>query len=140
MLVKGPPGVFPALNELTNDFTHDDVIKWEHFSRYWLFVRGIHRSLVTGHRWRGALMFSLICAWINGSVINREAGDLRRHRSHYNVIVMNYHLSRHQVTTYAPSRHIISRKGLLLDFYPETHFIKGESLSIPAVQMSAFNQ
>ena len=23
---------------------HDDVIKWEHFPRYWPFVRGIHRS------------------------------------------------------------------------------------------------
>ena len=33
-------------------------------------------------------MFSLICAWINGWVNNREAGDLRRHRAHYDVIVM----------------------------------------------------
>ena len=32
--------------------------------------------------WRGALMFSLICAWINGWINNREAGDLRRHRTH----------------------------------------------------------
>ena len=39
-------------------------------------------------KWRGALMFYLICAWINGWVNNREAGDLRRHRSHYDVIVM----------------------------------------------------
>ena len=22
---------------------HDDVIKWKHFLRYWLFVQGIHR-------------------------------------------------------------------------------------------------
>ena len=36
-----------------------------------------------------ALMFSLICAWINGWVNNREAGDLRRHRAHYDVIVMH---------------------------------------------------
>ena len=28
------------------------------------------------------------CAWINGWVNNREAGDLRRHRAHYDVIVM----------------------------------------------------
>ena len=35
-----------------------------------------------------ALMFSLICAWINGWVNNREAGDLRRHCAHYDVIVM----------------------------------------------------
>ena len=39
-------------------------------------------------QWRGALMFSLICAWINGWVNNGEAGDLRCHRAHYDVIVM----------------------------------------------------
>ena len=33
-------------------------------------------------------MFSLICVWINGWVNNREAGDLRRYRAHYDVIVM----------------------------------------------------
>ena len=33
-------------------------------------------------------MFSLICVWINGSVNNREAGDLRRYSGHYDVIVM----------------------------------------------------
>ena len=33
-------------------------------------------------------MFSLICAWINGWVNNCEAGDLRRHRDHYDVNVM----------------------------------------------------
>ena len=33
-------------------------------------------------------MFSLICVWINGWVNNREAGDLRRYRTHYDVIVM----------------------------------------------------
>ena len=31
---------------------------------------------------------SLICVWINGWVNNREAGDLRRYRAHYDVIVM----------------------------------------------------
>ena len=44
---------------------HDDVIKWKHFPRYWPFVRGIHRSPGNSpHKgqWRGALMFSLICA------------------------------------------------------------------------------
>ena len=33
-------------------------------------------------------MFSLICVWTNGSENNREAGDLRRYRAHYDVIVM----------------------------------------------------
>ena len=39
-------------------------------------------------RWRGALMFSLVYAWMHDWVNNREAGDLRRHRGHYDVIVM----------------------------------------------------
>ena len=39
-------------------------------------------------QWRGALMFSLICTRINGWVNNGEAGDLIRHRAHYDVIVM----------------------------------------------------
>ena len=39
-------------------------------------------------QWRGALMFSLICTWINAWVNNREAGDLRRHRAHYGVTMM----------------------------------------------------
>ena len=38
-------------------------------------------------QWRGALMFSLICVWINGWVNNRDAGDLRRYRTLYNVTV-----------------------------------------------------
>ena len=39
---------------------------------------------------RGALMFSLICVGINGWVNNCEAGDLRRYRAHYDIIVMEY--------------------------------------------------
>ena len=41
-------------------------------------------------QWRGALMFSLICARINGWVNNGEAGHLRRHRAHYDVTVMSW--------------------------------------------------
>ena len=70
---------------------HDDVIKWKQFPRYWPFVWGIHRSPVNSpHKgqWCGVLMFSLICAWVNGWVNNREAGDLRSHRAHYEVTVM----------------------------------------------------
>ena len=70
---------------------HDDVIKWKHFPRNWPFVRGIHRSPVNSpHKgqWRGALMFSLICVWINDWVHNREAGDLRRYLANYDVIAM----------------------------------------------------
>ena len=71
---------------------HDDVIKWKYFPRYWPFVREIHRSPVNfPHKgqWRGALMFTLICAQMNGWVNNGEAGDLRRYLAHYDVIVMH---------------------------------------------------
>ena len=74
-----------------HELLHDDVIKWKHFPRYWPFVRGILRSPVKSPhkgKWRGALMFSLICAWINGWVNNGEAGNLGRHRKHYEVTVM----------------------------------------------------
>ena len=44
-------------------FLHDDVIKWNHFTRYWPFVRGIHRSPVESphkDQRRGAVKLSLI--------------------------------------------------------------------------------
>ena len=62
---------------------------WRHqmetFSRYGRWpVNSPHK----GH-WRGALMFSLICAWTNGWLNDRNPGDLRRHRAHYDVTVMS---------------------------------------------------
>ena len=75
---------------------HETFVAWwrhqmEIFSALLTLCVGIHRSPVNSPhvgQSRGALMFSLICAWINGWVNNREAGDLRRYRTHYDVIVM----------------------------------------------------
>ena len=69
---------------------HEDVIKWKYFPRNWSFVRGVHRSPVTSPnkgQWRGALMFSLICAWKSG--LETPWDGLRRHRAHYDVRVMS---------------------------------------------------
>ena len=76
---------------MLHPLTHDGVIKWKHFF-------GVTDPLCgefTGHRWipptkprRGALMFSLICAWTNG-VSSQDAGDLRRHHAHYDVTVLD---------------------------------------------------
>ena len=88
IFVKTVPKFVPS--EL-NVILHDGVIKWKQFPRHWPFVRGIHRSpVISPHKgqWRGALMFSLICAWVNAWVNNCGAGDLRRHRAHYDAIVM----------------------------------------------------
>ena len=41
-------------------WSHDNVIKWKHFPRYWLCVRGIHRLPVNSpHKgqWRGVWYF-----------------------------------------------------------------------------------
>ena len=87
----------------TSSHVHADVIKWNHFPRYWPFVRGVHRSPVnTPHKgqWRRAVMFSLICVWINDWVNNPEAGDLRRYRAHYDVIAM------------PTSTHLINENGI----------------------------
>ena len=84
-----------------------------HFPRYWPFVRGIHRSPVNSpHKgqWRGAFMFSLICAWINRWVNNREAGDLRRYPAHYEVIVMCFG----STPTVSTSAKAVIRKKLCL--------------------------
>ena len=89
-MITGPERTVELASMLIAVDFHDDVIKWKHFPRYWPFVWGIHRSpVISLHKgqWRGALMFSLICAWINAGVNNREARVLRRHRAHYDVIV-----------------------------------------------------
>ena len=86
-----------SLSSWTSSFKDVPEFTWwrhqmENFLRYWPFVLGIHRSPVNSpHKgqWRGALMIPLICVWINAWVNNRVAGDLRRHRAHYDVIVMN---------------------------------------------------
>ena len=81
----------PNQNKAVGVPHHDDVIKWKHFPRYRPFVRGIQRSPVNSpHKgqWRRALVFSMICARINGWVNNGEAGDLRRNHAHYDVTVM----------------------------------------------------
>ena len=76
-----------------------NVIKLKQFPLNWPFVRAIDQSRwIPPHKgqWRGALVFSLICVWINGWVNNLEADDLRRHRGHYDVIVMWCGLCRNQ--------------------------------------------
>ena len=102
-----------------NEINMNCVISWwrhqmEKFPRYWPFVRGSHWPLVNSPdrgQWRGALMFSLIHAWINDWVNDREAGDLRRHGAHYNVSIMcvpsckHHHYGEYHVSS-QPQYHI----------------------------------
>ena len=68
---------------------------WRHqmetFSALLTFCAG--NSPVTGEfphkgQWRGALMFSLICAWSKSWANNGDASDLRRHRAHCDTIAI----------------------------------------------------
>ena len=63
----------------------------ETFSVLLAIGAGNHQSPVnSSHKgqWRGALVCSLICVWINGCVNNREAGYVRRYGAHYDITVM----------------------------------------------------
>ena len=98
---------------------HDDIIKWKHIPRYWPFVLGIHWSPVNSphkSQWRGALMFSLICTWLNCWVNNREAGDLRCHHTHYDIIVM-------EVT-------VMDNMGKIIQFPTTTKYNKAQTMCI----------
>ena len=61
--------IFRVIGPLCGEFT----------GRRWIHRKG---------QWRGALMFSLIFAWINGWANNSKAGDLRRLRTHYDITTM----------------------------------------------------
>ena len=69
---------------------------WRHLIETFSALLAICAGEFTSHRWSPRTKASdaqlwccyLICAWINGLVNNHEAGDLRRHSSHYDVTVM----------------------------------------------------
>ena len=74
----------------------------------------IHRSTVSSphkDQWRGALMFSFICVWINSWVNNCEAGDLRRYRAHDDVIVMQDIYS-YDINTVIPEYSKVISRGI----------------------------
>ena len=74
-----PVGQFEVLTLLTHTWWRHQM---ETFSALLALCAGNSPVPVNSpHKgqWRGALMFSLICVWINGWVNHREAGDLRRY-------------------------------------------------------------
>ena len=76
----------------------------------------------TDHQWiPRILMLSLICIWINGWEINGEAGDLRRHRPHYDVIVV---CTQPQSSPWVPQisqRMVMSRLPLIMSWFNWFH-------------------
>ena len=70
MMTSSNGNIFRVTGHLCGDFTGP---------------RWIPRTKVSDAELR---LFSLIFVWINGWINNREAGDLRRYRAHYDVTVM----------------------------------------------------
>ena len=98
--------------------TRDDVIKWRHFPRSWPYVQGIHRSPVNStHKgqWRGVLIFSSIYAWTNGWVSNGDAGGLKRHRAHYDVMLNSWAATK-------PTNTLGARKSCWFSHFFLTHW------------------
>ena len=76
---------------LWNTFVH--MSWWRHLMETYsaLLAIGARNSPMNfPHKgqWRGALILSLICAWLNGRVINREVGDLIHYHAHCDIIIM----------------------------------------------------
>ena len=120
----------------------------ETFSALLAICAGNHRSPVNSPnkgQWRGALMFSLICAWINGWINNREAGDLRRYCAHYDVTVMIIYVFNHifsitranntliHITDVSPN---LCHKGLIDDSFFMFHLMAFSHNSIVAFEPS----
>ena len=73
---------------LQNIFSHDDVIKWKHFPRYWPFVRGIHRW-IPRTRASDAELWCFFDLYLNKRLSKQSWGwwfetPLRPLRCHYN--------------------------------------------------------
>ena len=65
-------------------------------------------------------MFSLMYAWINDWVNNRDAGDLRHHRAHYDVIVMWLHRTNESLSS--ASAKSVSRKVQNISYISHSRF------------------
>ena len=119
-----------------------DVIKWKHFPRYWPFVWGIRRSPVNSpHKgqWRGALMFSLICAWTKSWVNTRDAGNLRRYRAYYDVNVMKSTSTKPQQNTTEIANRVQSSRNILYKLAVNYRY-QSEASVVITVIINAQNQ
>ena len=80
-----------------NIFRVTSALWWDSTGHQW-----IHKG-----QWREVFMFSLVCAWSIVSANNRDTGDKRRHRTHYDVIVW-----RHQTITWTTVGYKTLQKGI----------------------------
>ena len=69
-------------------------------------------------QWRGALIFSLICSWINGWANNRDAGDLRRLRFNYDVTVIEVKLIKYPFVAAHHRLRGSNQRGIIMLWHP----------------------
>ena len=90
-----------AMRYLTTSFLaasskHDDVIKWNHFPRYWAFVR--ESPVTAGFPSQRLVTRSFEVFFdlhLNKRLCNRDTSDLRRPSAHYDVTVLNLYPLNH---------------------------------------------
>ena len=83
---------FSCIDNTTGERLHKDRVHMNlsrnlQWSAYYMMTSSNGNIFRVTGQWRGALIFSLICAWTNGWVNNRDTGDLRRHRARYEITV-----------------------------------------------------
>ena len=101
-------------------------------------VNSPHKS-----QWRGALLFSLICVWINGWVNNREAGDLRRYRAHCDLhrnglpslswsgsCPLQSFLEYVTINFFSPCAFFPGKSKLWLIFFAESYYLKAITMMV----------
>ena len=89
---------------------------------------------VSNHQPHDCFAVSLICTWINGWVNNRETGDLKRHRAHYDVIVMQPSATTGTTNQgSAPKR--VGVRGPRGEFSPQPEYPRGEFSPQPEYQI-----
>ena len=90
---------------LSSGLNHFDVIKWKHFrvtGLWWGESTGHRRIPLTEGQWRGALIFSLVCAWRNGGTAGCHKDNPQWHKRRH----------RHTRHTDSPYQACISRSSI----------------------------
>ena len=84
--------VYAVLDNTINRITYTQQMLW--YDQNTIKTSSVLLALGEGNSTvTGALMLSLICAWTNGWANNRDAGDLKRNHTHYDIAVIHAHIS-----------------------------------------------
>ena len=130
----------------TKTLSHDEVIKWKHFRRFWPFVclgGGGGGKPVTGgfpSQMPVTLNVDVFCGmrWTNGWANNRDAGDFRRHGAHYDVTVIRTRRRRSRSTLTEVKAYKLAASHYT--YMPRCVFVGRSSATIMVIMLNGVNQ